>query len=581
MQRYKTASIRLYITISLVLIGNVAFSQNPLSIPPALTGTTFNLNIQNGTIQFWPGINTPTYGINGNILGPTLIVNKWDWVTMNVTNNLTGFGNSTTIHWHGMHVPAMADGGPHMIIPQGTTWSPNFQILNDAGTFWYHPHGVGKTDLHVARGIAGFLLVKDSAEAQLNLPRTYGIDDFPVVVQTKAFDVLNQIAIATEFDTLVLANATPHAYLDAPAQIIRLRLLNGSSMRVFNFGFTNNHPFKMIASDGGLLDSAITLTRITLAPGERAEILIDLNGMQGQTIFLKSFSSELPNGIYGTANLTGMMGATIPDYDLNPLNGADFDILQLNVVAQTSNPVTTMPTALTVNNPLTSFGSIRAFTLSPVNMNPLDMLIGPFSINGTVFNMNVINETVYINSTEKWRIDNNTSIAHPFHIHDIQFFVDNINGGPVPPQLQGKKDVVLVMPGQYIDVIAKFEDFADDSIPYMYHCHMLHHEDDGMMGSFVVVDTNSSTGIAPISDYSEQGIIAYPNPVHDVLSIKFQNTISNAELTISNVLGEIIHKQKINNTSSTRLDVEAFENGLYFIAIKTSGTNAILKFIKQ
>ena len=195
--------------------------------------------------------------------------------------------------------------------------------------------------------------------------------------------------------------------------------------------------------------------------------------------------------------------------------------------------------------------------------------------------MNVINENVYLNSAEKWRIDNSTSIAHPFHIHDIQFYVDNINGGPVPPQLQGKKDVVLVMPGQYVDVIAKFEDFADDSIPYMYHCHMLHHEDDGMMGSFVVVDTNASTGIAPISNYAEQGIIAFPNPVHDALSIKFQNTISNAELTISNVLGEIIHKQKINNTNNTNLDVEAFESGLYFIAIKTSNTNAIIKFIKQ
>ena len=166
-----------------------ACSQNPLTIPPAITGTAFNLNVQNGTTQFFDGINTPTYGINGDILGPTIIVNKWDWVTLNVTNSLTGTGNSTTMHWHGLHVPAMADGGPHQIIEQGATWSPQFQILNNASTFWYHPHGLGKTDLQVARGLAGFFIIKDSAEAAINLPRSYGIDDFPIFKQNKAYDI--------------------------------------------------------------------------------------------------------------------------------------------------------------------------------------------------------------------------------------------------------------------------------------------------------------------------------------------------------------------------------------------------------
>ncbi len=349
--------LRLTQPISLVLLfmSQFAWAQNPLAIPPALTGTTFNLNIQNGITQFWPGINTPTYGINGNILGPTLIVNKWDWVTMNVTNNLTGTGNSTTMHWHGLHVPAVDDGGPHQIIAQGATWSPNFQILNNAGTFWYHPHGHGKTDLHVSKGLAGMIIIKDSAEAALNLPRDYGVDDFPLVVQTKAFDILNQIAISTELDTLVLVNGTPNPYLNAPAQVIRLRLLNGSSMRSYNFGFTGNKPFKMIATDGGLLDSAITLTRLQLSPGERAEILLDLQGMLGQTIYLYSFSSEFPNGIYGTGNLSGMGGATILDYNLNPLNGTDFTVLQLNIVPPSANPITTLPTTLVSNNATPAF----------------------------------------------------------------------------------------------------------------------------------------------------------------------------------------------------------------------------------
>lgn len=552
----------------------ISFAQNALFIPPTLTGTTFNLNIQNGTTQFYTNINTPTYGINGALLAPTLIVNKWDWVTMNVTNNLTGFGNSTTIHWHGLHVPAMDDGGPHQVIAQTTTWSPNFQILNSAGTFWYHPHGDNKTDLHVSKGIAGMIIIKDSIEAGLTLPRTYGTDDFPIIVQTKAFDILNQIAIATELDTAICVNGTVNPFLDAPAQVIRLRLLNGSSSRVYNFGFTANKPFKLIATDAGLLDSAITLTRIRLSPGERAEILLDLQGMIGQTIYLNSFSSEFPNGIYGATTVTGMMGGNIPDYNLNPLNGADFGILQINVVAQTGNPITTMPTTLSTNTPWTNFSVSRNFNLAPDTMMCAQCQVaGPFNINGVHFDMNTINETVYLNTTEKWRVTNNTGIAHPFHIHDMHFYILNIDGGPVPNYEQGKKDVVLVMPMQYVEFITKFEDFADDSIPYMYHCHLLHHEDDGMMGSFKVIDTTATS----ISEIEKNNFAVFPNPANDFLTItSADNKIFS--VIIFNSFGEKIYSAQ----ATTNLNVETvnFSSGLYFVQIiadKKSFTKKIIK----
>ncbi len=566
------------IIAGLVLATNILFAQNPLVIPPALTGNTFNLNIQNGITQFWPGINTPTYGINGNILAPTLIVNKWDWVNMNVTNNLIGTGNSTTLHWHGLHVPAVVDGGPHQIIAQGTTWSPSFQILNNAGTFWYHPHGQGKTDLHVSRGLAGMIIIKDSTEAALTLPRNYGVDDFPLVVQTKAFDILNQIAISTELDTLVLVNATPKPYLDAPAQVIRFRMLNGSSMRTFNFGFTANKSFKLIATDGGLIDSAVALTRIRLSPGERVEILIDLQGMNGQTVFLKSFSSELPNGIYGTGNLTGMGGSTLVDYNLNPLNGADFNVLQLNVVAPTGNPITSMPGTLTPYIPLTSYNVTRTFTMAPITMGPSYMLEGPFDINGAVFDMNTINETVYLNDSEKWRIVNNSSIAHPFHVHDIQFDILSINGAVVPPWEKGNKDVVLVMPQQYVEFVTKFNDFANDTVPYMYHCHLLHHEDDGMMGSFRVIDTTTTTGV---SEIQKQSFSLFPNPTSENLSIQFPNEIPLAEINVLNVLGTTIIKQSISNTSNATINVAELISGIYFLQIKTHNTFLTQKFIKE
>ena len=448
-----------------------------------------------------------------------------------------------------------------------------------AGTFWYHPHGNNKTDLHVSKGIAGMIIVKDSIEATLTLPRTYGVDDFPIIVQTKAFDILHQIAIATEEDTAVCVNGTINPYLNAPAQVIRLRLLNGSSMRTYNFGFTANHSFKMIAGDGGLLDSTVTLTRIRLSPGERAEILLDLQGEMGDTIFLNSYSSELPNGIYGAATVTGMMGGTIPDYNLNPLNGADFGILQINVGAQTTvpAPVTTTPVTLTTNLVWSGINVNRTLTFAPdTMMSALSQVEGPFNINGVHFDINTINITTYLNNTEKWKIQNNTGIAHPFHIHDMQFYILDINGGAVPPEEQGKKDVVLVMPMQYVEFIIKFEDFADDSVPYMYHCHLLHHEDDGMMGSFKVIDT-TNTGVTEIKN---QNFKIYPNPASDKITI--ENSESNQDVTVFEIFNVVGNRVKFfdRKNSSQEINISDLPDGIYFLeGLSCYRTIPISKFI--
>ena len=550
---------------------------NPLFIPPALSDSVFNLNVQNGTTQFWNGINTPTYGINGNILGPTLIMNKWDNITINVTNSLTGSGNSTTMHWHGLHVPAKCDGGPHQIIMQGTTWSPQFKMLNDAGTFWYHPHGNNQTDRQVSKGLAGMIIVRDSAEAALTLPRTYGVDDFPIVVQSKSFDVLNQIAISTDEDTLVVVNGTAYPYLSTPAQVIRMRLLNGSSMRSYNFGFSGNLPFKLIGIDGGLIDTAQTLTRILLNPGERVEILLDLQNQQGNTIYLNSFSNELPNGIYGAATVTSMMGGTITDYNLNPLNGAIIGILKLIVGAPTANPILTTPVTLVPQTPFTNYTTSRTFLLQPdTMMNAQAQVEGPFNINGIHFDMNVINQTAYLNTTEKWKIQNNTGIAHPFHIHDVQFNILNVNGGAVPNYEKGKKDVVLVMPMQYVEFVTTFNDFADDSIPYMYHCHLLHHEDDGMMGSFRVIDTNTVAGLNSVKNISE--VFIFPNPTNSYITV--QTTIKEElNLSVFNSFNEVIYSTT-TNTPSTTIDLSKFSNGIYFLRLKLPNGFAYKKIIK-
>jgi bilirubin oxidase len=552
-------------------------AQNPLFIPPSLTGTNFNLTVQSGTQTFYGSTPTPTYGINGAFLSPTIIVNKGDSITLNVINNLN---LNTTMHWHGLHVSAINDGGPHQIISPSTTWSPSFKVRNNASTFWYHPHGANQTEQQVSKGLAGLFIVKDSAEAALTLPRTYGVDDIPLIVQNKAFDGLQQIAIATDMDTAIFVNGTLNPYFNAPAQVIRFRMLNGSSLRTYNFGFSNGQTFYQIATDGGLLDTSFALTRLILSPGERAEIVVNFSGLQSQSIYLKSFASELENGIYGSDSV-GDANNEIHDYYDNILNGADYNLMQINVVTQTGSPVTTLPNALVPYTPYnpTSATTFRTIVMDTIRLLPIDppnRAEGPFGMNNQTFNMDSINEVVHLNTTEIWTLVNKTLVAHPFHIHDIEFNIIEKSGLPPTPSETGWKDVVLVMPNDSVKFITKFTTFADNTTPYMYHCHLLHHEDDGMMGSFLVIDTTASTGIADINFKNNFSI--YPNPTTGILNIKSKDN-DKFSITIFNTLGKRI--EETQSIQHLQLNINNYPAGIYFIQIQTGNNLITKKIIKQ
>ena len=530
-------------------------AQNPLAIPDTLSGVNFNLAIYDTSKVFYPTFTTQTYGINGNFLAPTLFMRKGDSVDISLNNLLA---DTTTIHWHGMHVASFNDGGPHTVILPGALWNPKFKVRDNASTYWYHPHQHKKTDMQVGMGLAGLVIVRDSAEGSLNLPRRYGLDDFPLVVQSKHFDVAKQIVTGTVYDSVIMVNGTVNPFLQVPAQVIRLRILNGSSERVYNYGLQGNLTFYQIASDGGLLSSSVPLTRLLLAPGERAEILVDFTGMIGQNINLINFGSEIPNGIYGAGNPSAMMGS-IPNYSSNSLNGTNTNIIQFQIGAQTINPVTTIPTSLVAVTPINSNSSMqsRTLTITPVTMNMNTMVNGPFQFNNTPFNMNVVNYTIPQNNIETWTINNQTAIAHPFHIHDVQFYILDINGNPPPANLQGRKDVVLVRAQQTIKFITVFDDFCDP-VPYMYHCHMLMHEDDGLMGQFVVLCPSSTVE----EELTAEEIMIYPNPSQGNFIV--ESPIG--KLFIYNVLGKIIYSQKIISEKS-KIDLSKQSKGFYFLKL--------------
>jgi bilirubin oxidase len=521
------------IIISALFLTNLK-AQNKLQIPDTLSGTKFNLTIQKGSVSFYPGFTTNTLGVNGNILGPTLILRKGDNVSMNVTNSLI---DTTTIHWHCMHVAPQNDGGPHTVILPGTTWQPQFTVMDNAATYWYHPHLHNKTAEHVTKGVDGFIIVRDNQEATLKLPRKYGVDDFPIVVQSRAFDASKQFIVRSELDSVILVNGTKNPFLQVPAQIVRLRLLNGSTERTYNFGFKGNKSFYQIGGDGGLLNSSVLLTRLRLAPGERAEILVDFGSMQGQSTYLMSYASELASGIIGASSVG--MGGGLPDYSNNKLNGADFNILRIDVIAPTANAVTSVPSSLIINNPFSASSANVTRVLTFTSNGGMMSAVGPFVINGTPFSMDKINYNIPLNNTEIWELRNQTLIAHPFHIHDVQFYLLDRNGNHVPSNERGRKDVVLVEPMETVRFITKFEDFSNATLPYMYHCHLLTHEDDGMMGQFLVTnptDIKEDNSSLPNSFSLEQN---YPNPFNPSTIISYQIPIgSHVTLKVFDVLGK-------------------------------------------
>lgn len=451
---------------------NVSFDK-PLHIPPLAAsridanGTrVFQISAQEGQTSFVEGTHTATWGYNGSYLGPTLRAKRGEQVTVEVTNHLT---EPTTVHWHGMHLPAAMDGGPHQEIEPGGTWQPTWKIDQPGATLWYHPHPHGRTEKHVYRGLAGMFIIDDADTAAAGLPTRYGIDDIPVIVQDKRFGPDGQLTLdssGNEVGTLgstIMVNGTIGAVQRVITEKVRLRLLNASTARTYNFGFNDDRNFQLVATDGGLVGAPIQQHRIRLSPGERAEIVVQMSP-RTQTM-LRSYPPDL-----------GRVAAPAA------FGGNDsFDVLQLSADAQ-------LAPSRPVSKTLANFGLKEADARVTRSFELADR-----EINGASMSMDRIDETVTLGSTEIWQVRSRNPYPHNFHIHDVQFQILTIDGTAPPPELTGRKDTVYLEPQRTYRLIMKFEDYADPSAPYLYHCHLLLHEDEGLMGQFVVIKGGAQT----------------------------------------------------------------------------------------
>lgn len=439
-------------------------------------------------------------------LGPTLRLRKGQKVRLRFTNNLP---ESSIIHWHGLHVPAAMDGHPSTVVEAGQTYLYEFEVANRAGTYWYHPHPHERTGPQVYRGLAGLLLIADDEEAGAGLPG--GDYDVPLVIQDRTFDGNNQLVYLPGgmMDRMMgflgermLVNGRPDFVLPVATRAYRLRLLNGSNSRIYKLAWDDGTPLTVIATDGVLLERPVTRNFVTLAPAERIDLLADFRDRPvGAELELRSLEftgadtmgrNGMGGGMMGGGGMGAMQGSRrVP-------NGAPLSILKVRVERKEQEHLT-LPATLSAAQHYRMEDAVnsqnpRRLTLTMRGMN--------WTLNGRTFQMEEVaaNEIVRANTLEVWEFVNESgsmgmmggmSMAHPMHIHGVHFQVidrqvaaefaaghEMLRPGFVD---EGWKDTVLVMPGEQVKLLVKFENYPG---LFLYHCHNLEHEDLGMMRNY-------------------------------------------------------------------------------------------------
>ena len=466
--------------------------RNRLKIPPLLEPTVdtdgrkrFRLQLAEGEVELLPGTGTKTWGANGPILAPTLRARRGERVAVDVTNKL---GETTTIHWHGMHLPPKMDGGPHQMIKRQQTWQPYWTIEQRAATLWYHPHLHQATAMHVYRGIAGLFLIDDDESDALPLPRRYGVDDIPLVLQDRKIDddgaldtsdmQFSGLTVTGLLGDKMLVNGTYDPYLEVSTTRVRFRLLNGANARVFDVGFTDNRTFQLVATEQGLRDQPLELKRLMLSPGERAEIVVSF--APGDQVIMRSFAPDM-GANWAYERLAG---------------GSDTMDLVKIVTAATLTASPELPATLAPPVP------VPAVT----RPDPFRLTMGDFLLNGQTMDESRVDRVVLTGSVEKWEIVNGQSLPHNFHIHGCAFHILDMDGKPPPEYLRGEKDTVYVPPGVTVQLAARFLSHSDVRSPFMFHCHILAHEDAGMMGQFLTVsDRDAKLVPATLESHAHHG----------------------------------------------------------------------------
>lgn len=487
---------------------------NALRIPELLDSRStpeIELVMQKGAHEFFSGTPSATKGFNGDYLGPTIKLYRGEDATIAFTNEI---GEPTTVHGHGLHVKGDIDGGPQSRIQSGESWRITIPVSQEAGTSWYHPHLMGKTAHHVHAGLAGLYLIEDENSQALDLPKEYGVNDIPLIVQDRSFTNgrMNDYAVTRDEilnglrEDTVVVNGTVDAYHAVPQGWVRLRLVNGSNARFYRFRFSDGVPFFKIATEGGFLNRPVEIEHLDMAPGERNEIMIDLSRESNTTLIAELLPADPEDTFFWNR---GHREVDVVELRVDPslqASGTLPDKLNDIVYFDRADATRTRTIALEMEvrggnrgrgdrdgrggrdergNRDGRQGRDRregrgGFQATAPVMNHMNM----FAINGRSMDMSYINERIQKGEIEIWRITGER-MPHPFHVHGASFQILSHNGEPPKEADKGWKDTVVVW-GEVTEVIVRFDHEATDRFPYMYHCHMFEHEEYGMMGQFTV-----------------------------------------------------------------------------------------------
>lgn len=439
-------------------------------------------------------------------LGPTFDVQQGERLRVRFKNDIT---RPSIVHWHGLHVPMEADGHPSLAIAPGETYTYDFEVRNRAGLYWYHPHPHAETGEQVYFGLAGTFIVRDDEERDLGLPA--GDQELVMVLQDRRFDDDNRLLyVGNMMERMngflgdrVLVNGVFDPTVPVATTAYRIRLLNGSNSRIYKLGWSDGTPLTVIGNDGGLLQEPVVRPYITLSPAERIDLWVDFSGLEiGSEVELISLPFSVPN------SMGGMMGRGMAGQGQGAsgrgrmagqslANGDAFRLLKIRVDhrsevrSELPSRLSTIPKA-SVSQALAE-GDPIPVVLSMGHMAAL--------INGASFEMTgtTARERVKLGSQRLFVIDNDwegggmMAMPHPVHFHGQQFQVVDRQAGPhIDPGYEtlreglvdeGWKDTVLVFPGERVSIVKRFDDFAG---LFLYHCHVLEHEDLGMMRNLQV-----------------------------------------------------------------------------------------------
>ncbi|MEO6972651.1 MAG: multicopper oxidase family protein [Rhodoferax sp.] len=531
----------------ILITGGVATAAAALGLPPVRAGERsgdraqidvhIELRATEDRVAIRPGDPTRVWRYQGKLLrgdtsaleasagaylGPIIRVRRGQRVRIDLIN---GLPESTIIHWHGLHVPEAMDGHPRFAIGPGERYVYEFTIVNRAGSYWFHPHPHGRTGKQVYFGLAGLFLVSDDEEDALGLPT--GAQDLPLVIQDRSFDDDNQLvylsgslaAAATKgsgrrgmmgggmmgrgmggmgrmmdgmigmFGDQILVNGRPDASLELAPRPYRLRLLNASNSRIYKLAWADRSPLTVIGTDGGLLGAPLQRDHVMLAPAERLDLWVDFGRWPvGTELVLHSLAFD--SGMGGM--MGGMMGeAALPD-------GAPFPVLTARVRGGAKGPAEPLPRRLSV---LPAADPSAAVNVGRPKIFEITMGMMKWGINGRSFDMlgTTVLETVKLGTQEIWEFRNDggsgmmgMTMAHAMHVHGLQFRVlgrsFGAREGSHPESAgivdEGWKDIVLVMPQERVRILVRFADYPG---LFLYHCHMLEHEDSGLMRNYRVV----------------------------------------------------------------------------------------------